>query len=199
MGKGIEMELTAEGIRTMLGLQPHPTCGFVAETYRSTLTVPGSSLPEAFAGSRPVGSGLYFMVTSQAHVVMHRIRSDQQYHHYLGDPLEVLMLLPDGSGRVTIVGSDLAAGMRPQLFIPGSTFHMSRLVKGGSFALLASTEWPGVEPQDVEHGERDKLVAAFPDFREQIDDFMGYSVSPSGSAVPDSGPDATAKQESASR
>ena len=22
---------------------------------------------------------------------MHRIRSDQQYHHYLGDPLEVLM------------------------------------------------------------------------------------------------------------
>ena len=104
---------------------------------------------------------------------MHRIRSDQQYHHYLGDPLEVLMLLPDGTGRTTIVGSDLAAGQRPMLFIPGHTFHMSRMLPGGQYALLGSTEWPGVEPPDVEHGDRAKLLAAYPTFRAQIEAFMG--------------------------
>jgi predicted cupin superfamily sugar epimerase len=101
---------------------------------------------------------------------MHRIRSDQLYHHYLGDPLEVLMLYPDGTGAVAVVGSDLAAGERPQLFVPGNTFHTSRLEAPGGegYALLASTEWPGVEPPDVEHGDVEELAAAYPDMGEQI-------------------------------
>ena len=102
---------------------------------------------------------------------MHRIRSDQLYHYYLGDPLEVLMLFPDGTGAVAAVGSDLAAGERPQLFIPGGTFHTSRLASEASFALLASTEWPGVESPDVEHGDIEELITAYPDLREQIHAF----------------------------
>jgi uncharacterized protein len=100
---------------------------------------------------------------------MHRIRSDQLYHHYMGDPLEVLMLYPDGTGAVAAVGSDLADGEHPQLFVPGGTFHTSRLAPGDSgYALLASTEWPGVEPPDVEHGNIEELIATFPDMDAQI-------------------------------
>ena len=170
----LETRPTAEEIKAMLGLEPHPTCGFVAETYRSPLKIPPNALPEAYddTGERPYGSALYFLVTPQAQIVMHRIRSDQLYHHYLGDPLEVLMLFPDGTGAVAAVGADLAAGERPQLFIPGGTFHTSRLpASGGGFALLASTEWPGVEPPDVEHGNIEELLASYPDFREQIGAF----------------------------
>jgi uncharacterized protein len=160
---------TAEEVKATLGLKPHPTCGFVTETYRSPLKIPSTALPEAYnEGDRPYGSALYFLVAPDAQIVMHRIRSDQLYHHYLGDPLEVLMLYPDGTGAVSIVGPDLAAGERPQLFVPGGTFHTSRLASGTGYALLASTEWPGVEPPDVEHGDIDELVAAYPDFREQI-------------------------------
>ena len=165
---------TEEEVKAMLGLEPHPTCGFVAETYRSALKVPAAGLPEAYEGDRPCGSALYFLVSPDAQIVMHRIRSDQLYHHYLGDPLEVLMLYPDGTGAVAVVGDDLAAGERPQLFVPGDTFHTSRLASGGAgYALLASTEWPGVEPPDVEHGDIESLVAAYPDFREQIRRFTG--------------------------
>src|SRR5215216_7754586 len=71
---------------------------------------------------------------------MHRIRSDQLYHHYMGDPLEVLMLYPDGTGAVTTVGSDLAAGERPQLFVPGDTSHTSRLGPTTPF-------WPALSGQ----------------------------------------------------
>ena len=165
----LETRPTAEEIKTMLGLEPHPTCGFVAETYRSPLKIPTGALPPAYQRERPYASALYFLVTLEAQIVMHRIRSDQLYHYYLGYPLEVLMLFPDGTGAVAAVGSDLAAGERPQLFIPGGTFHTSRLLaSGASFALLASTEWPGVEPPDVEHGDIEELIMAYPDLRGQI-------------------------------
>ena len=55
-------------------------------------------------------------VTPDAQIVMHRIRSDQQYHHYLGELAGGPDALPDGTGKVVTVGSDLAAGQRPQLF-----------------------------------------------------------------------------------
>src|ERR671916_1047398 len=163
------MGLTADEIKAMLGLERHPTCGFVAETYRSPLRMPTLALPEPYESGRPYGSALYFLVSPDAQIVMHRIRSEQLYHHYMGDPLEVLMLYPDGTGAVAAVGSDLAGGERPQLFVPGGTFHTSRLAPGDSgYALLASTEWPGVEPPDVEHGDIEALVEAYPEMGEQI-------------------------------
>ena len=164
--------LTADEVKATLGLEPHPTCGFVAETYRSPLKIAAESLPKAYEGERPYGSALYFLVTPEAQIVMHRIRSDQFYHHYMGDPLEVLMLYPDGSGAVATVGTDLAAGERPQLFVPGGTFHTSRLARGGGgYALLASTEWPGVEPPDVEHGDIEALIESYPEMAGHIRTF----------------------------
>jgi predicted cupin superfamily sugar epimerase len=169
----LETRPTVEEIKVMFGLKPHPTCGFVTETYRSTLKIGANALPEAYGGDRPCGSALYFLVTPETQMVMHRIRSDQLYHHYLGDSLEVLLLYSDGNGEVVSVGSDLEAGERPQLFLPGGTFHTSRLAQGLDYALLASTEWPGVEPPDVEHGDVEALMEAYPTFREEIRAFTG--------------------------
>lgn len=103
------MDLTAEDIKKDLGLQRHPTCGYVVETYRSPHEIPTDALSSEYGGSRPFGSALYFLVTPDAQIVLHPIRSDQLYHHYLGDPLEVLMLYPDGAGAVATIGSDLCS------------------------------------------------------------------------------------------
>ena len=65
-------------------------------------------------------------------------------------------------------------GLKPhptQLFIPGGTYHISRFREGSSFALLGTTEWPGVEPSDVEMGDREKLMADYPALRDEINDF----------------------------
>jgi uncharacterized protein len=99
---------------------------------------------------------------------MHRIRSDQLYHH-LGASLEVLLLYPGGNGEVVSVGSNLAAGERPPAVLTeGPLPHTSRLAPGADYALLASTEWPGVEQPDVEHGDVEALTEAYPNFREEI-------------------------------
>jgi uncharacterized protein len=150
-------------VRTLLRLEPHPTCGFVRETFRSAQSIAPGGLAEPFGDGRRLGSALYLMVTPRAPVKLHRIRNDQLYHYYLGDPIEVLLLCVDGTSELAVLGPDLRAGQRLQLLIAGNTFHAARIVGQGRWFLGASTEWPGVEPADVELGNADELAARYPD------------------------------------
>lgn len=153
-------DMTSEDVLKLLNLEPNATCGFVRETYRASQQIAPGGLPAPFADGRPLGSALYFMVTPQAPVRLHRIRNDQLYHYYLGDPIEVLLLR--GQGEHVIVGPDLRAGHRVQLLIPGNTFHTARIIGARRWFLGASTEWPGVIPADVELGKPEALTAEFP-------------------------------------
>lgn len=160
---------TAAEIADLLGLEPNATCGSVRVTYTSKLSIAPNGLPAPFADGRPLGSGLYFLVTPDAPVRPHRIRNDQLYHHYLGDPLELFLLHDDGTHERVIVGPDIGAGQRVQLLIPGNTFHTARLLGEGEYFLGGSTEWPGVVPaEDVEIGDPDTLAEEHPDLAEQI-------------------------------
>ena len=102
------------------------------------------------------------MITPGAPVRLHRIRNDQLYHYYLGDPIDVLMLHVDGTTERVVVGPDLRSGQRVQLLIPGGTFHTARVIGRRRWFLGASTEWPSVEPADVEIGDADALSAKYP-------------------------------------
>ncbi len=155
-------ELTADEIRTLLQLEPNATCGFVRVTFVSKQPIAPGGLPAPFADGRPLGSALYFLVTPDAPVRLHRIRNDQLYHYYLGDPLEVFLLHADGTTERVIVGPDLRSGHRVQLLIPGNTFHTARLTGRRQWFLGASTEWPGVVPADVEIGNLDELAGKYP-------------------------------------
>src|SRR5262245_53524444 len=97
-------ELTADEICALLKLEPHATCGFVRMTYLSPQSIAAGGLPPPFSDGRPLGSALYFMVTPTAPVRLHRIRNDQLYPYYLGDPLEGLLLHGDGTTKRVVVG-----------------------------------------------------------------------------------------------
>jgi predicted cupin superfamily sugar epimerase len=114
------------------------------------------------------------MVTPDAPVRLHRIRNDQLYHYYLGDPIEVLMLHADGTTERVVVGPNLRSGQRVQLLIPGNTFHTARVILESfrGWFLGASTEWPGVEPADVEIGNVEALTKEYPDAAEDLRAFQ---------------------------
>ena len=155
-------DLNADEIRKLLDLEPNATCGFVRLTFLSKQSIAAGGLPAPFADGRPLGSALYFMVTPVAPVRLHRIRNDQLYHYYLGDPIELLLLHADGGTERIILGPDLRGGQRVQQLIPGNTFHTARLIGRRRWFLGASTEWPGVVPADVEIGNLDELAAKYP-------------------------------------
>ena len=160
--------VTADEIKTLLKLEPNATCGFVRETYKSDLMIAPGGLPAPFADGRPLGTALYFMVTPEAPVKLHRIDNDQLYHYYLGDPIEVLLLRENGDSELVVVGPNIVGGRAcVQLFIPGNTFHTARVTGKRRWFLGASTEWPGVvqRDRDVEIGDIERLAAKYPGSR----------------------------------
>ena len=160
---------TASEVAELLDLQPNATCGSVRITFTSDLTIGRGGLPAPFADGRPLGSALCFLVTPHGPVRPHRIRNDQLYHYYLGDPLEVLLLHSGRPAERVVVGPDIGDGHTVQLLIPGNTFHTARLLGDGEWFLGGSTEWPGVVPaEDVEIGDVEKLAREHPAVAEQI-------------------------------
>jgi uncharacterized protein len=171
--KPMPENVSADEIRTVLQLEPNATCGFVRETYKSDLAIAPGGLPAPFQEGRPAGTALYFMVTPEAPVKLHRIDNDQLYHYYLGDPIEVLMLRENGDSELVVVGPNIVGGELVQLFIPGNTFHTARITGKRRWFLGGSTEWPGVvvRDRDVELGDVEQLAAKYPEAAADIRSF----------------------------
>ncbi|MGH6736548.1 MAG: cupin domain-containing protein [Methyloceanibacter sp.] len=156
-------DVTADQIREALKLEPNQTCGFVRNTYKSALSIAPGGLPAPFAAGRPLGTALYFMMTPEAPVKLHRIMNDQLYHYYLGDPIELRLLYTSGATERVVIGPDVLGGQHVQFFIPGGTFHTARISGARRWFLGGSTEWPGVDvTKDVELGDAEALAAKYP-------------------------------------
>ncbi|MGH7731917.1 MAG: cupin domain-containing protein [Candidatus Eiseniibacteriota bacterium] len=162
--------MTAEELKRLLGLVPlEREGGFFAETYRTPEVVPAGILERGRPGERALATTIYYLLTPETFSALHRLRSDELFHFYLGDPVEMLQLLPGGDGRVHLLGADLAAGMRPQILVPRGVWQGTRLIAGGRLALLGTTVSPGFDPADYEQGERQALLAAYPPYARQIE------------------------------
>jgi uncharacterized protein len=162
-------KLTAERIRELLQLRPHPIeGGYFAETYRSEMKIAQSVLGPAYSGERLIGTAIFYLLTPGTFSAMHKLPGDELFHFYLGDPVEMLQLKPDGTSELILLGQDIAAGMRLQHNVPGGVWQGSRLVAGGEFALLGTTMSPGFDYADYVTGERGSLIAAYPQHAERI-------------------------------
>ena len=161
--------ITADRLIRMLGLVPHPgEGGYFRETYRATLSIPAEVLPPGYGGARPASTAIYYLLTPGTFSALHRVRGDELFHFYLGDPVEMLQLGPDGKGEVLVLGHDVAAGMRLQVLVPAGVWQGSRLRDDGQLALLGTTMSPGFDDADFDLGRRGELLRSHPAFRERI-------------------------------
>ena len=151
--------LTAREIIAMLDLAPlEIEGGYFRETYRSN-----ASANIGVGGvERSLSTAIYYLHTPDTFSALHKLPGDEVYHFYLGDPVELLMLHPDGSSEVVILGTDLAAGHRPQCLMPGGSWQGSRLVMRGKVALIGTTMAPGFDYNDFTAGERALLIEQYP-------------------------------------
>ena len=101
-----------------LGLVPHPEGGHFRETYRAAESIPAAALPPSFGGSRAIATAIYYLLRAGERSALHRIRSDEIWHHYAGGPLYLAMITPDGELSTATLGTDLDRGESPQLVVP---------------------------------------------------------------------------------
>ena len=160
--------ITADEVIEILKLQRHPVeGGYFIETYRSAEVLPKEVLPHN-PGPRSLSTAIYYLLTPTAISAMHRLPTDEVFHFYLGDPVEMVQLWPDGSTRVLQLGTDLRAGQLLQTTVPGGVWQGSILMPGGRFALLGATMAPGFDYADYVGGERDALATQYPEQMERI-------------------------------
>jgi predicted cupin superfamily sugar epimerase len=157
--------LTPQQIIDLLGLQPNTSeGGHFAATYTSTITLPpGEGQPQI--QGRTLCSAIYYFLDRDTRSLMHKVTGDMIYHFYAGDPVEMLLLYPEGQAKrdeICVFSDDLASGGRPMRVIAGETWLGSRLTRGGRWALMGVTMSPGFDPRDYTLGRRGQLIGEYP-------------------------------------
>ncbi len=161
--------MNAGKLKALLNLVPLSfEGGYYAETYRSAQTIPPECLDSRYSGPRTVGTAIYYLLELDTFSELHRVASDEIFHFYLGDPVEMLQLWPDGSAKKVLIGTDIKSGMVPQVVVPHGVWQGTRLVAGGRFALLGCTVSPGFDYADYESGSRRHLCEEYPEHRDMI-------------------------------
>lgn len=148
---------SAERVIAELGLVPHPEGGHFVETFRSSQRVTGDRR------ERAASTAIYFLLREGEFSAFHRVRSDEVWHHYLGDSLELHRIAPDAAHSTLVLGSSLSSGERPQAVVLAGQYQAARVVPARyGFTLCGCTVAPGFEFADFEMPSRAELCARFP-------------------------------------
>ena len=116
--------MTADEVAGLLRLQPHPEGGFFRETFRD--------LPEGQGGGRGASTAIYYLLRDGEVSAWHRVRDAAEvWHHYAGAPIDLALSADGRSVESLRLGSDLAAGERPQAVAPGFEFAAFEMATAG--------------------------------------------------------------------
>lgn len=141
-----------------LGMKPHPEGGFFKETYRAA----DSASFDGFESPRSISTGIYFLLTSGNFSAFHRIKSDEMWHFYTGDPLSIFIIHPNGELQEIRLGLDVENGQLPQAVVPAHTWFASRVHGSGDHSMVGCTVAPGFDFNDFEMADRNTLTAQYP-------------------------------------
>ena len=99
---------------------------------------------------------------------LHRLHATEVYHFYAGAPRRMLLLHPDGRIEEPVLGTDYAAGHRPEVVVPRRVWQGSR--SDGPWTLTGCTMAPGYRSSGFELGDVAALVREYPSAERRIRD-----------------------------
>lgn len=151
-----------------LGLQPHPEGGYYRETYRSTLRLMGCCLTE-HGGARVAATAIYYLLEGSQFSALHRLRSDEMWHFYAGSPLRLSLITPEGLLHQVLLGNNPARGEVFQAVVPAGCWFGAEVEDPQGYTLVGCTVSPGFDFEDFEIGDRQHLIACYPQHRHLIE------------------------------
>jgi uncharacterized protein len=154
--------LTVLQLIKQFNLQPHPEGGWYKETYKSNETIASNALPQRFLGSRAFSTAIYFLLEKGNFSAFHRIKSDECWHFYAGQALEVYIIHPGGELMIISLGDDIEKGHLFQYVVPANCWFASRTAKESQFSFTGCTVAPGFDFTDFELAKSEELITAYP-------------------------------------
>jgi predicted cupin superfamily sugar epimerase len=148
-------------------LKPHPEGGFFSETYRSAERV---SRAGGSAETRSASTAIYYLLCDGAHSAWHRIKSDEVWQFYAGEPLHVHVLDESGALVTHRLGNALThRGTVFQAVVPAGLWFAAECADPATFALVGCTVAPGFEFTEFELADVDALKAQYPQHAAHIE------------------------------
>jgi len=157
-----------EDLIARFAMQPLPEGGWFAQGYISPELLAREQLPERYREDKPFGTAILYLISAENFSALHRLPTDEIYHFYLGDPVEMLLIDAGGAAQRVTLGPDVLNGQQVQFVAPRGAWQGSRVRPGGRFALLGTTMAPGFTPVDYEEAHRAELTAQFPHLAQEI-------------------------------
>lgn len=156
------MTTTAQTYIDAFQMQAHPEGGFFRETCRSDQLVEVTVADDCTAVRRNVATGIYFLLEAGNFSAFHKIKSDEMWHFYAGQVLEILELKATGELLCTRLGPNILQGDAHQYVVRANTWFASRVAAGSAFSLVGCTVAPGFDFTDFCLADRDALLENFP-------------------------------------
>lgn len=163
------MNRSAHYWKEALALDAHPEGGYYRRVYCSSGQIAQDNLPAAFKGPRPMGTAIYYLLEAGDCSHLHRIASDELWHHYDGEPLTVVAISPAGELTVHRLGKDAAAGQLPFCVVPAGHWFGAVPVAADGYSLVGCTVVPGFDFAEHEMAARADLLERYPQHRDWIE------------------------------
>jgi len=152
----------------LYGLQPHPEGGWYKQTYKSNEQIPAEALPGRIYGSRAFSTAIYFLLQQNEFSAFHRIKSDECWHFYAGDPLLIYVIKTSGELEIISLGGDIENEQLFQYIVPANCWFASRPAPESSWSFVGCTVSPGFEFSDFELVKASALIAEYPRYEKII-------------------------------
>lgn len=145
-----------------LGLESHPEGGYFKQTYKSAGTFTSSIGPNEGNLKRSFSTGIYFLLSNNNFSAFHRIKSDEMWHFYDGEAIEIFFIDLEGSLNKILLGNNPENGEVFQAIVPANCWFASQMAGTGKYALVGCTVAPGFEFEDFEMAKREELLSLYP-------------------------------------
>jgi predicted cupin superfamily sugar epimerase len=191
------MRPTAAQMAASLGLEPHPEGGYYLETYRAaqTLRTPRGERPAStaivFLITAESVSRLHRLASDELWVYQGGLPLElvtiatggELERRLLGDPVEIGRRdqghrptdeVPAGPPEGSAGPAECSPRLLPQALVPAGSWQGARLAVGPhlpadrAWALVSCVVTPGFDFEDFELGEREALLAAFPQYGDLV-------------------------------
>lgn len=156
------MKYTAEGIIQHFQLAPHPEGGYFKEVFRSRNGSEFHDETQGIIGFRNYLTGIYFLLTGDSFSAFHRINQDESWHFYLGAPVTIFVINPEGQLTQFKLSNDLNSDTEFQVTIPANHWFAAKVDTSESFAFVGCNVAPGFEFVDFELTDRKQLSSEYP-------------------------------------
>ena len=143
-------------------LEPHSEGGWYKQTYKCNEQIAAEALPKRFIASRIFSTAIYFLLEKGNFSAFHRIKSDECWHFYAGDPLLIYIIELNGELKVISLGSDHEKGQSFQYVVPANCWFASRPAPGSEYCFVGCTVSPGFEFEDLELADATELSVMYP-------------------------------------